>query len=70
MILYIHPLTQMFLRSLLPMSLPALINRLPKPVLGKFEEEVTRGTQSFSIRKHGSIEIPRPAICCSIVRLF
>lgn len=42
MILYIHPLTQMFLRSLLPMSLPALINRLPKPVLGKFEEEVTR----------------------------
>jgi len=41
MILFIHPKTELLLRENLPMSLPALINRLDRPVVGKFHNEWT-----------------------------
>jgi len=40
-ILYIHPDTDMMLREIIPMSLPALINRLSEPVIGRFHDEWT-----------------------------
>ncbi len=39
MILLIHPKTELLLAENLPMSLPALINRLDLPVTGKFHNE-------------------------------
>ena len=41
MILFIHPKTELLLSENLPMSLPALINRLDRPVVGKFHNEWT-----------------------------
>ena len=41
MILYIHPKTDMQLKAILPMSLPALIHRLGVPVTGRFHDEWT-----------------------------
>jgi len=41
MILFIHPKTELLLRENLPMSLPALINRLGRPVAGRFHDEWT-----------------------------
>jgi hypothetical protein len=41
MILFIHPKTELLLRENLPMSLPALINRLKWPVVGRFHNEWT-----------------------------
>ncbi len=43
MILFIHPKTELLLRENLPMSLPALINRLGQPVAGRFHNEWTTG---------------------------
>jgi len=41
-ILYIHPKSGLMLTEILPISLPALINRLPLPVVGRFAHEVRR----------------------------
>lgn len=41
MILFIHPKTDMQLKPILPMSLPALIHRLDAPVIGRFHDEWT-----------------------------
>lgn len=39
MILYIHPKTGTLLKEILPLSVPALVARLPEPVLGRFHDE-------------------------------
>ena len=39
MILFVHPYNRMLLSEIFPMSLPAIINRLPRPVLGRFYNE-------------------------------
>ena len=41
MILFIHPRTDTLLKEMLPMSLPALIDRLDTPVAGRFHDEWT-----------------------------
>jgi hypothetical protein len=41
MILFIHPKTELLLKENLPMSLPAVINRLDRPVVGRFHNEWT-----------------------------
>ena len=38
-ILFVHPRTDMLLREILPMSLPALMHRLPERPLGRFHDE-------------------------------
>ncbi len=40
-VLYIHPRTNMFVPEILPLSLPALINRLPVQCAGRFYNEWT-----------------------------
>jgi hypothetical protein len=40
-ILFVHPRTDMLLREILPMSLPALVHRLPERPLGRFHDEWT-----------------------------
>jgi hypothetical protein len=40
-VLYIHPKTDMLVAEILPLSLPALINRLPAPCTGRFYDEWT-----------------------------
>ncbi|SHI51712.1 B12 binding domain-containing protein [Desulfatibacillum alkenivorans DSM 16219] len=42
MILYVHPDSKMMLRCILPMSLPAVINRIDAPVLGRYHDEWTK----------------------------
>ncbi len=42
MILFLHPKTELLLKENLPMSLPALINRLDQPVAGRFHDEWTQ----------------------------
>jgi hypothetical protein len=41
-VVYVHPETPMFYRFILPMSLPALINRIPSKVAGVYESELRR----------------------------
>ena len=40
-VLYVHPRSQMMLKEMIPVSVPALMNRLPAPVVGRFEDELT-----------------------------
>jgi hypothetical protein len=41
-VLFVHPRTEMLVPEILPLSLPALINRLPIKVTGRFYDEWTR----------------------------
>ncbi|MBI9076262.1 MAG: cobalamin-dependent protein [Desulfatibacillum sp.] len=42
MILFVHPDSKMMLRPILPMSLPAVINRIEEPVSGRYHDEWTK----------------------------
>ncbi|MHA1568003.1 MAG: hypothetical protein ACTSXZ_00915 [Alphaproteobacteria bacterium] len=40
-VLYIHPRSQLMMKEIIPLSLPAVINRVAAPVVGRFEDELT-----------------------------
>ncbi len=40
-VLYVHPRSQMYLREIIPISMPAIVNRIEERVVGRFEQELT-----------------------------
>lgn len=40
-VLYVHPRSQMYLEEIVPISIPAIVNRIDSEVVGRFERELT-----------------------------
>jgi hypothetical protein len=61
-VLYLHPKSHMMFKEIIPLSLPALIDRIPVPVLGRFESEVTddeiRGARIILMDLHWYLSLP------------
>ncbi|MCB9780062.1 MAG: cobalamin B12-binding domain-containing protein [Alphaproteobacteria bacterium] len=61
-VLFVHPKTPTFMVEIFPMSLPALVARVPVPVRGMFEAELTdddiRGAHVVLMDLHWYLSIP------------
>ncbi len=61
-VIYVHPKSQMMMREIIPLSLPAMIERIPYPVRGYYHSEITadalRSAEVLIIDAHWYLTLP------------